>query len=618
MKIKKNPEPEPKPGVMAGDEVFFRHSSGDRSGIVGATGKHGCTIHCDGAYHKVRWAHIHGHKRRASQHYNVIESGEDGHIVEDAAGIRRYIGIANEAREDPLVAKADKPGGSFAGRPGLTQKQITDRTGRRQTKWVRVDKDVPKERKKAAPKEAEKDRDRSEEGQPARKKGDKVHFNLGDLKGSGKIIGQPGKDGAHVKDSSGRVHQVRWNEMHDEGVEGGEPERPDYAPRNEGESDKQYAKRAIDTLPEPKHLPEKHDRYFNTEGSTKVPLDKLHSSKSDEENLEGGTNGHKRMLAAYHGKLSKRDPITVMPHATKKGHYEVVDGNGTYTSVKKHGWKHLPVKVVDRDEGSRILSESKAKDLAAKAADPKKYEHLPKKAMQPVSDKDELYGKAGEALKQLHSWLDESAVGKLGFSKMSKSPLVVSSEEWAKHKGMLFIADLKQADGRAKEKVEGEYGGNWSKLLDVVRCTLAVDNLNHMADVIRTLEQHGMKPMQQPKNKFTKPTPMGYRDINFVVEMPNGIAAEVQFNVKDILRAKNEGHKYYEVTRRIEEKYAKEGKNDQAEWDPADRDAFNQALDKQVEIYNSAWADHVKKHYGNASNMIKSFREVILLLSRPQ
>lgn len=611
MKPEKKPEPEPKPGVIVGDEVFFRHANGDRSGKVLATGRHGVTIHCDGAHHKVKWECVHGHKRRAPQHYSIAEQGEDGHLVKDAAGIKRYIHVPNESREDPLVAKADDKGAPFSGRPGLTKKQITDRTGRNQTKWVRTDKPQPKGRKNAAPKEVAAKRSKET---PKGKSGDTVRFKAGDFDGSGTIVGRPGKDGAHVKDSSGRVHQVHWSEIQNDAHE---PERPDYEPRMEGESDKQYAKRAVDTLSEPKHLPEKHDRYFNTEGSTKVPLDKLHSTKSDEENLEGGTNGHKRMLAAYHGKLSKRDPITVMPHETKKGHFEVVDGNGTYTSVKKHGWKHLPVNVVDREKGTQVRAESAAKDAATKAADPKKYASLPAQAAQPTSDKVELYGKAGEALKQLHSWLDESAVNGLGFSKMTKSPMIVGTDEWNEHKGMLFIADLKQADGRAQEKVDNEYGGNWSRLLDVVRCTLAVDNLDHMADVISKLEERGMKPLKQPKNKFIKPTPQGYRDINFIVEMPNGIAAEVQFNVKDMLRAKNDGHKHYEVTRRIEEKYGSAGKNDQNDWDPVDRDAFNEAYDKQVEIYNSAWAEHIKKHYGSNSNMIKSLSRVMLLLVRP-
>jgi hypothetical protein len=147
------------------------------------------------------------------------------------------------------------------------------------------------------------------------------------------------------------------------------PERPAYPERLPGEDDKTFAKRAIDTQGEVDYLPEAHDRYFNTEGAETVPLENLHSTKSAEDNQQGGDNGAKRMLAAWHGLLSGRDPITVMPSVDRPGHYDVVDGNGTTTSAKRLGWKSLPVKVVDRKTGTAMINADRAKE-AKKAGQP--------------------------------------------------------------------------------------------------------------------------------------------------------------------------------------------------------------------------------------------------------
>lgn len=590
------PEPVPLPGVEVDDELYLHHGGHPRSGRVICHGKHGVTCDVDGKPAKVPWDKVLGHKKRVAIHGEVVEQGEDGMIVQDAQGRRRFIGVPNEAKEDPYLAKAEDgreiilmlKGQPIANRPGLVQKESQDKRGVTAKRWVRANPDQPKgrPRAKAAP----------PGGQGGFAVGDEVKFTAGDFNGTGSIVGKPGAAGAHVKDSTGRVHKVRWAEM-----KRPPPEKPDYEPRETGESDKQYAKRVVDKGPAPKHLPEEHDKYFNTEGSTHVPLHKLHSTKSDDENAQGGDNGPKRMLAAYHGHLGKRDPVTVMPHAEHADQFEVVDGNGTLTSAKKLGWQGLPTKIVSREEGEKMQATDKAGDKVKAVLDPAKYGELPPKAKQPASTQEELYAKAAEGLEQLRDWLNrgKGVASQMGFQSMKKAPSDVTPEEWAKPGGMLFIAGLKAADGRAKEKVDADYGGDWSKLLDVVRCTLAVDNLDDMADTIRQLEGKGLTPMQQPKNRFAKPTEMGYRDMVMIVQLPNGMAAEVQFNVKDMLQAKNAGHKLYEKSRSIVAKNMKDGViADPSTWDPADRAAYDESEAAQKKLYDDAWMGHVKKHYG--------------------
>lgn len=224
-------QPERVPGVEINDHIYFQHETGPRAGRVLAHGRHGCTVDCDGEQHRVPWARVLGHKQRASQHYTVLDEGEDGMIVEDAAGQRRYVSIPSEANEDKLVTKSlgadgrtvllfksENGGAPMSSRPGLTKKQIVDRTGRKQTKWVRANKDQVGERQRSGTPEAGA---RAGYGTHDLRAGDKVQFKAGDFDGAGEIVGEPGADGAHVKDASGRVHQVRWSEITGHDANGG-------------------------------------------------------------------------------------------------------------------------------------------------------------------------------------------------------------------------------------------------------------------------------------------------------------------------------------------------------------------------------------------------------------
>lgn len=84
------------------DEVYFHHRGVPKSGKVLCTGKHGCTVDCGGEQHKLKWEHLAGHKKRAPQRYTVVEEGEDGLIVQDASGKRRFVSIPPEARAERL------------------------------------------------------------------------------------------------------------------------------------------------------------------------------------------------------------------------------------------------------------------------------------------------------------------------------------------------------------------------------------------------------------------------------------------------------------------------------------------------------------------------------------
>src|SRR3546814_7689940 len=87
-------KPAPGQDVYPGDEVFFDHRAGPLSGRVLAYGRHGCTVDVAGKRHKVEWGRVLGHKKRAKLDVRVLDHGEDGMVVEDASGRRRFIGVA--------------------------------------------------------------------------------------------------------------------------------------------------------------------------------------------------------------------------------------------------------------------------------------------------------------------------------------------------------------------------------------------------------------------------------------------------------------------------------------------------------------------------------------------
>lgn len=525
-KLPKQQQPVRKPGVEIGDHVYFEHADGPRSGRVAAHGKHGCTIDCDGEHHKIKWERVLGHKKRAQQRYSVIDEGEDGMIVQDAAGQRRFLSVPPDASEDQLVmksfnsngrivllVKSGESGTPFNGRPGLTKKQIVDRTGRKQTKWVRAQQEQQQNRKPAANDETAGDRphasDTSNEA-PSIKAGDKVNFKAGDFEGSGEVVGTPGADGAHVKDASGRIHQVRHDEMNHSG----------------GQSDK--------------------------------------------------------------------------------------DGAG--------------------DDAGKPQS---ADEIARALFDTSELEKLPAKAFQPVNSWEDLSAKAPEALAQFKSMLGDVAktlgleTGKRPQSydfaqeeenrkaeKEGRKPETLGQddymlpEHWDNDKGFLFMGPLK-GEKRAREKVEADYDGDWSQVRDMVRATIAVPMVTQLPKVLRELEAAGMTLAQKPKNNLVKPLPGGYRDINLIVKMPNGILAELQLHVKPMTLAKEKGHGPYEVSRSIEAKYKQKGlERDKDQWDPKDREEHDKAMAEQESIYGDAWA----KATNSESNLSKSMNSGIILL----
>jgi predicted ABC-type ATPase len=232
MKSAKRNDSETPPDVERHDEVYFRHPSGPKCGKVLSRGQHGCVIEADGKRHKVKWEHLHGHKVRVRPDVKVVDTGEDGFIVADGSGRRRFVqdplGVMPNEEEAmgksvlfvsrpvaaPTVlffcsgedlAKAAGGGGPIKGRPGLTLQRTTDKSGKPTQRWMRNQKEEPKGDRGKKSSGADKGY-----GTHNLSEGSHVSFKGPDGAGEGTIASKPGKDGAYVKDATGKVHEVPW------------------------------------------------------------------------------------------------------------------------------------------------------------------------------------------------------------------------------------------------------------------------------------------------------------------------------------------------------------------------------------------------------------------------
>ena len=95
------------PKAMAGDEIFFTHRDLPCCGKVLSAGKHGATVDHDGKRHRVEWSRVIGHKKRSAQKFRILHEGEDGMIVEDSSGKKRFVRVPPEVREDQCMVKSD-------------------------------------------------------------------------------------------------------------------------------------------------------------------------------------------------------------------------------------------------------------------------------------------------------------------------------------------------------------------------------------------------------------------------------------------------------------------------------------------------------------------------------
>ncbi len=116
--------------------------------------------------------------------------------------------------------------------------------------------------------------------------------------------------------------------------------------------------------------------------------------------------------------------------------------------------------------------------------------------------------------------------------------------------GSEVLARVKSSESLTR-KVEGELQGELGQARDVLAGTITYDSLEKAAKAAKyLLESRPASEVVYFANRYSKPTPGGFRDFYFILRMPNGFLAELQVNTRDMVAAKEGlGHTLYEVER---------------------------------------------------------------------
>lgn len=190
--------------------------------------------------------------------------------------------------------------------------------------------------------------------------------------------------------------------------------------------------------------------------------------------------------------------------------------------------------------------------------------------LQPHSDYDILYSKAHQAQHELEN--------------ICKSTALLTSTE-------AYFAGVKSSE-RAQEKITHELGGKAERITDLARATIVADDVASLMEVFEALDRE--TTIVKVKNRFKKPTPSGYRDLNVLVQLPKtNIIAEVQLHLKAIADVKNgPEHDLYEVIQTIERTAATQ-RRDVNEFEQAQ---ITNMRRQSLELYQNAWQPYITTH----------------------
>lgn len=249
------------------------------------------------------------------------------------------------------------------------------------------------------------------------------------------------------------------------------------------------------------------------------------------------------------------------------------------------GWGGAAISAL----ASRELTETETKSIAA--AEDGRNMSFNTGEKNPYFTKQDIFTHAYPARDTLASWLhsDTGPLASLGPIRFFHSaPDDVANSAYNQPGPILFGIGVKK-EARATEKVTYEYDGEWERLFDSYRTTVAVDSPEDAYTVAADLVRSGLAV----RVKDTQHDPLEdthWRDIKINIRMPNGLIGEIAIVTKKMLLAKNVGHAYYETSRTIEAKYTVDGvKKPKSEWAPEDYDKWKVAVDKQAELYDEAW-----------------------------
>ena len=102
---------------------------------------------------------------------------------------------------------------------------------------------------------------------------------------------------------------------------------------------------------------------------------------------------------------------------------------------------------------------------------------------------------------------------------------------------------------RAAEKIRDDYEGDASRLVDVNRCSIVVDEEQQLVAVASKLMEGSLCEVVRLKNRFAEPLFNGYRDALYSVRVSSGDIShvcELQLHLAAVIAHKEKTHHYYE------------------------------------------------------------------------
>ena len=107
---------------------------------------------------------------------------------------------------------------------------------------------------------------------------------------------------------------------------------------------------------------------------------------------------------------------------------------------------------------------------------------------------------------------------------------------------------------RSAEKISNDYAGDASRLVDVNRCSVVVDEEKHLVAVVQKLMEGRLCEVVRLKNRFAEPLFNGYRDALYSVRIKAthgdvSHVCELQLHLAAVIAHKEKTHHYYEYFR---------------------------------------------------------------------
>ena len=204
------------------------------------------------------------------------------------------------------------------------------------------------------------------------------------------------------------------------------------------------------------------------------------------------------------------------------------------------------------------------------------------KINKPISDRIQLSVKDKNVIqntKNLNQLYNDAEVARVEFEKATKD-FAIRTYGDPEFRPIEENGGLKSRN-RALEKIDSDYLGDASKLVDIAGAKIVYNNVR---DLYKALEQiQNDFEVVKIKDRIQNPTPTGLRDILMNVRMKNGHIVELRFHLKEMDIAGDKSHKLYEEYRSLEA----QGKKRKLTINEELRMEF---IDKeQLRIHNEAW-----------------------------